>query len=607
MKRKLTVLSVVVAVLVLIAALTACNGKEDTDLEILPAKTIHITTAAELTDIKNYLGKAYQNYDFVLDNDIDLSTIESWTPIGDSAENAFCGIFDGNGKTISNLQCKGWNSDYTPIAENLDSGANLENVASFPTMALFGYVDSATLKNININGINFEYYAEAGSSYIAGVAAYSLGASRFENISADGKISVDNLYKKSNTYDTRGERQGVVYSCDVTLYAGGINAYNSGTAVFENVRSSIDFDNEFPRAYLHNESNAEPEEIEAGIVEEKYISGAGTSDSHAAPYRVFIGGICGVTKSGKIIGSSYGGKINIYGKSVYAGGIVAAGYGGSSENNAVSGTEIKVGVHTKSAVGGIVALADDFDLSQDEVNNLKVNSTHYALAQAMNIGGAFALACNTASVKGVNVENFGVSVNLATASVGGVGGVLRDATLSSSTCATADFKISVSGLNKDKCDAVFAGIVNAVYNNSVVESDNTFSSVTANLNRESWNIDKVYCVKNSTTYVDEDGKEGIRLFQKGRTDKYIHAFAVKEGEGLRVKIYNEELSLLSEALYERSEGFENTENMAETYLSVYFEDGTGFKVASSGTLTAEGRDLTAYEYRSGKPVVPQNN
>lgn len=42
------------------------------------------------------------NCTFVLANDIDLSTVDNWTPIGDGY--AFGGTFDGNGYTISNLK-----------------------------------------------------------------------------------------------------------------------------------------------------------------------------------------------------------------------------------------------------------------------------------------------------------------------------------------------------------------------------------------------------------------------------------------------------------------------------------------------------------------------
>ena len=58
---------------------------------------ITITTAEELSNIRLNLGE-----DYALGNDIDLSTIANWEPIGTLA-NPFTGALDGNGHTISNL------------------------------------------------------------------------------------------------------------------------------------------------------------------------------------------------------------------------------------------------------------------------------------------------------------------------------------------------------------------------------------------------------------------------------------------------------------------------------------------------------------------------
>ncbi len=58
---------------------------------------ITITTAEELSNIRLNLGE-----DYALGNDIDLSTIANWEPIGTLA-NPFTGTLDGNGYTISNL------------------------------------------------------------------------------------------------------------------------------------------------------------------------------------------------------------------------------------------------------------------------------------------------------------------------------------------------------------------------------------------------------------------------------------------------------------------------------------------------------------------------
>ena len=61
--------------------------------------------------LKNITGLNNVNLDlsnkYALDNDIDLSSIAKWTPIGwiDSDDVAFTGTFNGNGKTLSTLNC----------------------------------------------------------------------------------------------------------------------------------------------------------------------------------------------------------------------------------------------------------------------------------------------------------------------------------------------------------------------------------------------------------------------------------------------------------------------------------------------------------------------
>ena len=64
---------------------------------------------------------------FILDNDIDLSSVSNFTPIGTSS-NKFKGTFYGNGHTISNLTINS-SSGYT---------------------GLFGYTDGATIQDLGV-------------------------------------------------------------------------------------------------------------------------------------------------------------------------------------------------------------------------------------------------------------------------------------------------------------------------------------------------------------------------------------------------------------------------------------------------------------------------
>lgn len=101
-----------------------------------------IFNADQLNSVRNFLN--IQNVCFSLEADIDLkqwiaenNPKQGWQPIG--TENApFCGNFNGNGHTISNLEINRPNSDY---------------------VGLFGYVDNGIIESLsiefNITGNNY--------------------------------------------------------------------------------------------------------------------------------------------------------------------------------------------------------------------------------------------------------------------------------------------------------------------------------------------------------------------------------------------------------------------------------------------------------------------
>jgi len=146
---------------------------------------IAITTAEELAKIgvdSNY--PLTGNYCLI--NDISLSVYSNWNPIGTSS-NKFSGIFDGNGRVISDL---------TSVLNGL-----------------FMY-SSGTVRNTNVAGsINS---TTTGGSF-GGLVVYNSGL--IENSSADFDINV-----KLDVYD-----HSICYSVSCRIYAGGLCGYNTGT------------------------------------------------------------------------------------------------------------------------------------------------------------------------------------------------------------------------------------------------------------------------------------------------------------------------------------------------------------------------------------------
>jgi flagellin-like hook-associated protein FlgL len=105
-------------------------------------------------------GLIGRDCEFVLENDIDLSGYDNWTPIGniDSiqetaliAEKSFQATFDGNGYVVSNLTHTSYNSAY----------------------GLFGYM-AGTVKNLGIE----DCYISGAGNEVGALAGYNIGTIR---------------------------------------------------------------------------------------------------------------------------------------------------------------------------------------------------------------------------------------------------------------------------------------------------------------------------------------------------------------------------------------------------------------------------------------------
>ncbi len=127
-------------------------------------KTVEIYTAEGLAQFEKNVngGNRYTGYTVTLEDDIDLSG-HFWTPIGQTGAAQFCGTFDGNGKTISNMY----------IDSSSETG---ENYAT----GLFGWVEvhasNTTIKDLTIDAANV-----SGNHYVGAVAGYIGGNLSIQN------------------------------------------------------------------------------------------------------------------------------------------------------------------------------------------------------------------------------------------------------------------------------------------------------------------------------------------------------------------------------------------------------------------------------------------
>ena len=128
------------------------------------------------------LGNSFAEQTITLAADIDLEGVE-WTPIGINSENYFRGTFDGANNTISNLTVEG-GADY---------------------VGLFGYVDTAVIKNFTLENVNV-----SGGSWVA-AAVGDLYRGTAENIKVKNAVLSGNHFVGAIT----GYTYGTVSECDV--------------------------------------------------------------------------------------------------------------------------------------------------------------------------------------------------------------------------------------------------------------------------------------------------------------------------------------------------------------------------------------------------------
>ena len=158
------------------------DGTTDTDWydPANPQKEYVISTAEQLAGLSELVSgnTTFDGVTFTLAKNIDLyceDTSENadgdpvtFRPIGDHSKNGtFEGIFDGNGKTISNLYQNGWDLGYQWRA--------------YGSYGLFGNVNDAAIKNLTITGA--ESYIEGGD--VAAVTGSATGTCVFENITIE--------------------------------------------------------------------------------------------------------------------------------------------------------------------------------------------------------------------------------------------------------------------------------------------------------------------------------------------------------------------------------------------------------------------------------------
>lgn len=598
--------------LLCISVFVACT-KKVTEEEILPEKLVTISTVSELVDMQNYTGIKYSKYTFQLQNDIDLSNIDIWEPIGKDITSAFMGKFDGQGHKISNLSLKGWESNGNPIFVGKDS--LVINETSYCSIGLFGYTKNTEIIDLSLTNVNIFYYTEGIASYTAALVGFDAGSSKFSNISADGNIKLANTYTKVKTFDNKGIEQGTKDVCQTVQYIAGVVAYSSGSGVFNNINSSVMLQNAMFKA-IYREADEENNITEGYSIRTD-------DDKSVLVEQAICGGVFGLVRGATINNVTSSAQMRIKAKSSYVGGIAAALYNSTAKNANATDVNICGKVATKNTVGGAVALLDHSSYTDSTLSNITIDEQCQANeVQAASVGGAVGYAYDGSVIENIAIDKLSINSMYSKSTLGGILGIVRDSTLKNSSI--AEGKFTANSLNKndtvDEYDKFFAScavLVGAIYGNSLVadcvgEVKNKYTYYYRE-GEEDVLFDKFiyntvpYGIKDSISYVNEDGFASIRLFKEGSLTEYIVAYATYNAGSLNVIFYTEESKILSEQSYGDVDEVLGSDCDGVKYKDVFFTQGEGIKDANGNIINFENRETTKYVYLSGIPSVDDDS
>lgn len=167
---------------------------------------VTITSAEELNNIRNNLAG-----DYVLGNDIDLSSIANWQPTGTLA-NPFTGTLDGNGHTISNLTIN------RPTEDNVGLFGVINT-----TKSKYAPGDNSVLTNPIIKNLNFINASVTGRDYVgvlAGQYITDIGQGNdYTVVSSSYGFLCESIFL-DGTANGRNDVGGLVGRATGPLYAG---------------------------------------------------------------------------------------------------------------------------------------------------------------------------------------------------------------------------------------------------------------------------------------------------------------------------------------------------------------------------------------------------
>ena len=175
-----------------------------------------VVTANDVQNINDNLSGHY-----IVVNDIDLSTINNFNPIGNSSSNSFDGTFDGAGFTLSNLTINRSAEDYIGVfgySTGTIKDITVDSVDITGNERIGGLVGSnyGTIANSSSSG------SIVGEQFIGGIAGWNDGTGTIDNSSSSG--SVVSVSLASNIGGFVGRNYGTIE-----------NSSSSGSVIGKNI------------------------------------------------------------------------------------------------------------------------------------------------------------------------------------------------------------------------------------------------------------------------------------------------------------------------------------------------------------------------------------
>jgi len=331
-----------------------------------------------MADQMNAIGAAPNDWvkHFKLMTDIDLSDFKGtdFNIIGALGGNAFTGVFDGNGHTISNLTYTAKDTDYVGLFAYVD-GAQIKDLGLIaPDIdggtgnyvgSLVGYLREGTIKNCYVAGGNVSGTSSFDSGGVGGLVGGNGSYDEWLGGAIFGKIS--NCYSTGSALGKKdvgglvGENFGTISTCyskgsvSGDSSVGGLVGTNCGTITKSYATSSVSGQGTIGGLVGNNGS----------WDEEIFWFGGSISDSYAA------GGISGNNNIGGLVGWNVCGIIsNCYSTATVSGDKWLGGLVGSNNDTIIGCYSIGSVIGTEH-VGGLVGSNDDIIIGCYSVGAVK--------------------------------------------------------------------------------------------------------------------------------------------------------------------------------------------------------------------------------------------